>query len=256
MNRPSANARVETLERLRRSLATPDAQFGAGRDYAVEPPVPMAVTEAEGDQRTLAAQFGAKLEQLSGSYEIVDRRVEVPARLVRRIVESSAEQGGSGTKSAESDALEVLGWSLDDLPIPGLGQLLERFGISLVVPDDLHEPGCRARAGSTAVGLTAVDAAFASTGSVVLASGPGRSRAASLLPCHHIMLVPMSRIYPSCEAWLHRLRREGLLERMLRESGQIVFVTGPSRSADIELRLTLGVHGPGAVHAILFDDAR
>ncbi|UCC49641.1 MAG: hypothetical protein JSV41_05630, partial [Gemmatimonadota bacterium] len=134
MNRPSANARVETLERLRRSLATPDAQFGAGRDYAVEPPVPMAVTEAEGDQRTLAAQFGAKLEQLSGSYEIVDRGVEVPARLVRRIVESSAEQGGSGTKSAESDALEVLGWSLDDLPIPGLEQLLERFGISLVVP--------------------------------------------------------------------------------------------------------------------------
>lgn len=215
----------------------------------------MTVTHAEGERRTLATQFGTKLEQLAGSYEIVDRMAEVSKHVVQQIVEWSAEQERSAEKTAESDALEVLGWSLDQLPVPGLEQLLERFGISVVVPHDLHETGCRARAASTSVGLTAVDAAFASTGSVVLAFGPGRSRSASLLPPRHIVLVPMSRIYPTFEAWLRSLRGQARLASLLRQSAQIVFVTGPSRSADIELSLTLGVHGPAAVHAIVFDDS-
>ncbi len=104
------------------------------------------------------------------------------------------------------------------------------------------------------IGLTSVDAAFASTGSVALAPGPGRSRAASLLPLRHIMLVPLSRIYPTVEDWLRFLRQAGRLSDLLQRSAQIVFVTGPSKSADIELILALGVHGPQVVHAVVFDD--
>ncbi len=102
--------------------------------------------------------------------------------------------------------------------------------------------------------MTSADAAFASTGSIVLASGRGKSRAASLLPLRHLVLVPMSRIHPTVEAWLRTLRHDQALGSFLRVSGQIVFITGPSKSADIELNLTLGVHGPRVVHALIFDD--
>jgi L-lactate dehydrogenase complex protein LldG len=256
MKRPAADARHEILQRLRRSPQSPGSLSGSEGDPAVGHAVPMTVTHAEGDRRTLARQFGSKLEQLAGSYEIVDRTAEVPQRLLQRIAEWNSEREPSSTETADSSTLKVLSWAADELSVPGLEEQLRRSGLSLVVPDDLHEAGCRARAASTSVGLTAVDAAFASTGSVLLASGPGRNRSASLLPARHFLLVPMSRIHPTFEAWLQSLRGQARLEPLLRQSGQIVFVTGPSRSADIELRLTLGVHGPGAVHAIIFDDER
>lgn len=84
---------------------------------------------------------------------------------------------------------------------------------------------------------------LADTGSVVLAASPGEPRARSLLPAVHISLVRESRILP------------GLDELFAAVGGRLpsalAIVTGPSRSADIEQRLTVGVHGPGEVHVVL-----
>jgi L-lactate dehydrogenase complex protein LldG len=120
----------------------------------------------------------------------------------------------------------------------------------------MNDEGERRQAAALSVGLTGIDAAFAGTGSMVLVPGPGKSRAASLLPLHHIALVPVSKIFPTLESWLASLRSEGSLERLFRNHAQLAFITGPSKSADIELNLTLGVHGPRDVHAIVFDDRR
>ena len=256
MNPPAADPRHEILERLRRALELPGSFSGSERDRATGHAVPMTVTHAAGDRRTLAARFGTQLEQLAGSYEIVERTADVAEHVIRRILAWNSAREPSSTETGASSTLEVLSWAADELCVPGLEEQVEGAGLSLLVPDDLQEVGCRARAASTSVGLTAVDAAFASTGSVLLASGPGRNRSASLLPPRHILLVPMSKIHATFEAWLRSLRGQAGLEPLLRQSGQIVFVTGPSRSADIELKLTLGVHGPGAVHAIIFDDER
>ena len=240
--KPAAkSAREDVLRHLGQSLAGLGSPFR--RDASAPPKVPMTVTYAEGDGQTLAAMFGAKLKELQGSFEIVDRATDVADRIIARINQHDA---GNSTP--------VLAWAAGEIPVPGLEQRLTESGIDILVPSDLHDRKLRAHAARATTGITGVDAAFASTGSVMLASGPGKSRAASLLPLHHLVIVPITRIYPTFEHWLRSMRQLKRLETLLRENGQISFVTGPSKSADIELNLTLGVHGPKTVHALVFDD--
>jgi L-lactate dehydrogenase complex protein LldG len=84
---------------------------------------------------------------------------------------------------------------------------------------------------------------LADTGSVVLASGPEEPRARSLLPEVHISLLTEERILPGLEELFASLGRD--------LPSSLAIVTGPSRSADIEQSLTVGVHGPGEVHVVL-----
>lgn len=249
MNTPTTQARDTILAKLRRSLSDQESTFRSrnGSDAIATPPT--AVTFAEGDIAALARLFGDNLREVLGSYEIVERSADVPPRIVAQIERWRRDMNGTA-----SYGNEVLSWATDELPIPDLSSQLEELGVSLFVPDNLHDKKERTHAATLPVGLTGVDAAFAGTGSMVLVPGPGRSRAASLLPLHHIALVPMTNVHPTFESWLATLRRNGELEKLVREHAQLAFVTGPSKSADIELNLTLGVHGPRDVHAIVFGD--
>ncbi len=98
----------------------------------------------------------------------------------------------------------------------------------------------------TIEGAEVSEAAYglADTGSVVLVASPEEPRARSLLPDVHISILREDRIL-------------GGLEELFRTLGDdlpssLAIVSGPSRSADIEQRLTVGVHGPGEVHVVLF----
>lgn len=253
MTASAVPARDEILARLTGYL-TPEPPRFRGEAGAL-PTVPMTVTGAPSGDATLAAMFGSRLEDVQGTYEIVDRPGDAAEQVAQRIrlwcpPPPSPPRGDdrSGT------CTQVLAWAPDEIGVPNLENRLRESNIELLVPDDLHEAQARHKAAGLAVGITGVDAAFASTGSVVLASGKGKSRSASLLPLHHLMIVPASRIYPTFEDWLRTLRQAGELENFLRHNAQVAFVTGPSKSADIELNLTLGVHGPKVVHAIVVDD--
>jgi L-lactate dehydrogenase complex protein LldG len=95
------------------------------------------------------------------------------------------------------------------------------------------------------VGVTGCHAAIAETGSLVLLSGPGTSRTVSLLPPVHLAVV---RPEDLCSTLAELFAtRQGLL----RDAASCTIVTGPSRTADIELTLTLGVHGPGVVVVVI-----
>ncbi|RME55043.1 MAG: hypothetical protein D6790_16285 [Caldilineae bacterium] len=250
------NAREEILTRLRETLRRPDLRFPPPETHRLTDEERMTVTQAEGDRWDLARRFGEELTALHGSYELVETVAEARMAAIAQLrawVEE--EQAARRTQHPELPGdWDVLTWEPEHLPVAGLAEALTDMNFQLVTPQDLHDPEERQRVRRVRAGVTGVDAAFASTGSVLLGAGPGRSRVASLTPYRHLVLIPLSKLHPTMEAWLAEQRRYGTLTDFLRESRNVVIISGPSKSADIEGNLTMGVHGPKVVHAILFDD--
>jgi len=95
------------------------------------------------------------------------------------------------------------------------------------------------------VGITTAQAAIAETGTLVLDSADERHRLVSLVPPVHIAIIDAARICETLGEALILLRHERPLGRA------VTFITGPSRTADIELTLTIGVHGPQELYVIV-----
>jgi L-lactate dehydrogenase complex protein LldG len=108
----------------------------------------------------------------------------------------------------------------------------------------------REDARDAAVGLTLGQGAIAETGSILLDERELADRAASLMTLHNIVLVPTADLLPSLESTPDLLRR--IAGRA--GGGYASFMTGPSRTADIEMSLTVGVQGPGQVTVIFVDE--
>ena len=144
---------------------------------------------------------------------------------------------------------DYLSWNESELGWPGLIDALTSRGLGRVTYDlPFDQPGrdqgARALA-NVGFGLTGSDAALAEGGGIVLVSGPGRGRLASLLPAVHVAIVRTSQMCLSLPALL--AARPDLVDR----GSNFTVVAGPSRTADIEMTLTHGMHGPKHVHAIL-----
>ncbi len=106
-----------------------------------------------------------------------------------------------------------------------------------------------------AVGVTSAMAAVAETGTLVAVSGPEHPATLNFVPETHIVVLPIDRITATYEDAWDRIRAAaaengGSLPRTVN------FITGPSRSGDIEQTLLLGAHGPRRLHIILVDNAR
>ena len=171
----SAQTRAWILGRLREGLADPSAAFKVPGSGEPLPGPPTPLTHAGGDYRALAEGFGASLDAVLGSHEIVEGADAVGDRVLARIAALREAGSADGLSFARA-----LAWAPDALGVQDLTERLGRVGISVIVPDDLHDPRQRRDAAGAAVGVTAVDAALASTGTLVLGAGPGRSRVASL----------------------------------------------------------------------------
>jgi L-lactate dehydrogenase complex protein LldF len=101
-----------------------------------------------------------------------------------------------------------------------------------------HEPDDQILAG-----VTKVRCGLADTGSVLVADGEGNPLRGSLLPEIHIAVLKSKDILPSLPDAIH----------LVTDSRAAVFITGPSRTADIEMTLTIGVHGPKEIHVFVDD---
>jgi L-lactate dehydrogenase complex protein LldG len=124
----------------------------------------------------------------------------------------------------------------------GVEGRLEAAGLDVLTPDDVF---WRERLAEAGVGVTGAIAAAAGSGSVGIVCGPRAPRATSLVPPAHICLVFRGTMVEDLA---------GALRRCHELPSNLVWVSGPSRSADLELVLTVGVHGPGSVDVIVVDE--
>lgn len=159
----------------------------------------------------------------SNGFEVVDARGKDAAQILATFVESV---GGT----ALVDAV--------DGP-DSFRDLLIGHGVRCVTPGDPS-------ASDATIGVSSAVCAIAETGSVVISNADGHSRLTSLLPATHVAVVSNSNVVESLAEAMALVREIGI------PSG-LAFISGPSKTADIELRLTTGVHGPGRVVALVTD---
>ncbi len=226
-----SDPRAHILQNIRRSLQT--APLPARPNLDENPVRPPA---SDWSASELAERFASELTALSGQFLTVPaaQAAEVVARLAR-----------------ERQTNRLLAWSLEQLPVPGLWESLRAAGLDPVTPDIPRADGRAAALDDLepiTLGLTGADAAVAETGTLVLLAGPGRPRLAAMSVRAHIALITPAQLYPTLAAWL--AARPDLAEQLRARSAGL-FITGPSRTADIEMTLTVGVHGPAEVIVVL-----
>ena len=226
-----SSSRDNILNRLRAAQRPfPDAP---PRPKAYLPVIPLADTSPQ----ALLARFTAELERLTGQVHAVQGDDAVIAT-VRAIL-------------SESAVGHVLAWDFAHIPADGLEAALRSDGVEITFPD-LYADGREAHSAhirEAGAGIVGADAALASTGTLVISTGPGRGRTPSVLPPRLIVVVTLDQLLPNLEAWVAQERASGMAA--VRDSANVAFVTGPSRTGDIEMILVLGVHGPGIVHVIV-----
>jgi len=145
---------------------------------------------------------------------------------------------------AQANAKAAICWKHELLDRLGLHDLLGASSIERIDYDTLAGQEAVKRQELTLsadVGITSCDLAIAETGSLLMCAAPGSERVASLLPPVHVAVVERAQIVPDLHDAFAKLQSLG--EGGLPSS--VVLITGPSKTGDMELELTTGVHGPG-----------
>ncbi len=135
----------------------------------------------------------------------------------------------------------------DELATPGVATALAAAGLTRIshqVPNE-HRKSHQLGYSNLDLGVTGSLAGLAESGSVVLTHGPGRPRMVSLVPEIHVVLLDVSTIERTLAHWASRH------PELVRGTANLVLISGPSRTGDIELQLNLGVHGPRHLHVVL-----
>jgi len=102
---------------------------------------------------------------------------------------------------------------------------------AVIIPEERRAQGYR----SAAVTIEEVSGAIAETGSIICSASGGRALQSGMLPEHHVAIVSREKIFRSIDSFL---------ESVTTLPSTLTFITGPSRTADIEKKLVIGVHGP------------
>ncbi len=148
----------------------------------------------------------------------------------------------------DEGAAPFIAWEREHLPLPDVAAVLQTQGARQLDATAHADQATRdvdyRRLDAAVVGITGAQAALVDTGSIALVHGEGRARLVSLLPPVHVALVPVACLHATLGSLL--VAEPG----MLHASANVVVVTGPSRTADIEMTLTRGVHGPRIVHVV------
>ena len=236
------SSREAFLARVQRALRTGSQPHQAEEVSAENGEVVSLVAEGE----DLAARLQRELEGVGGSVARVGHMAEA-AQYITRLAE---EKGAEVVVRWQSDLLDTL--EIDDaLQAGGANVHAASLASEAEAADRRQE--LRELLARADMGLSGVDAVIAETGTLMLAAQPGQMRGVSLLPPVHVAVARTDQIVATFADALRTARQAGEdVQHNL--TSCISFVTGPSRTGDIELRLTVGVHGPGELHLVLLDE--
>jgi L-lactate dehydrogenase complex protein LldG len=182
----------------------------------------------------LASAFARELEEVGGKF----LGVLSPPEVTNRIVSLAGELGAKTVALGQGVASDM----------DAIGEALERADFRLVrtVPvADTERAAMRARVADADLGIAEADFAIASTGTLAVVSTANRPSALTLLPPASLVLVQIDRVMPNLAAVLAEMGPTGVA------ANRLTLITGPSRTADIEKRIVLGVHGPKSLHVIV-----
>jgi L-lactate dehydrogenase complex protein LldG len=164
-----------------------------------------------------------------------------PAAAFRARVESVGASWHHAKDRADAAAV------IDALPVPDGPLWVTLDDLPLRRGPVLRTPPPREAFDGLAAAVTGVAAAVVETGSLALFYGPGAGRLPSLVVPVHVAVVERAQLVPTLDELLERVRGH------LGPRSGAVLVTGPSRSADIEQVITVGVHGPKELHVVFID---
>jgi L-lactate dehydrogenase complex protein LldG len=215
------SSRDDILGRVRARLHRNETNAAAGRNaidavLAAKTPGPRPAVPTE--KSALAGRFIEKSLAQSSTVATVATLAEAPVAVAHYLAELKL-----GVRAAIWPSLAALDWAAAGIEVASRGA------------ED-----------SDLVGITGCYCAIAETGTLMLCSAPDHPATVSLLPETHIAIVPASRIVPGMEdAWALARAELGTLPRAVN------FISGPSRTGDIEQTIVLGAHGPYRVHLVI-----
>ncbi len=219
------SAREAIVANIRRSLGVTGAE--EPRRFEVETrlartPAGVVPKRGQGDAETRATTFKAEAARAAASLAEVVTLADVPEEVAQFLREINAS---ASLRMGADERLAAMPWSRTPLEI-------------LRGPSDGHDLNA----------LSVAFAAIAETGTVALVSGADNPTTLNFLPDNQIVVVRRDDIFADYESVFLRLRDafgKGFAPRTVN------FITGPSRSADIEQTLLLGAHGPRRLHIVI-----
>lgn len=185
----------------------------------------------------LLARFTAELTRLSGEVFVAEGDDAAREKVVELLQAHQAKH--------------ILAWHFTHIPVKKLRAAIEEVGIKIAQPatHDEFRSEILSLCEGAKVGLTGADAAIAATGTLVVSAAPGKGRIPTILPPVHLVVITLERLVPRLEDWVAIQRANGL--EAVRAASNFCFISGPSRTGDIEMELVLGVHGPGKVQVVV-----
>jgi len=226
-----------------------DVRRALGRDERTAPPLSEVPASTSAQLEQLVSQIRDNCErqrdQLIERFESESIRVGV--RFYRAASAEAAFQHIEAVCKAR-EAKRIVGWQAQVIADVGLRERLQERGVEFLSETNGREFIRTAEAAD--IGISGVDYALADTGTLVLLACKGQARSISLLPPVHIALVRPRQILSGLSDLFPILRADAKSSDL---SSAITFVTGPSRTADIELTLVVGVHGPQQLHVLLLE---
>jgi len=189
-------------------------------------------SRCERDRARLIEQFESEL-------------LKIGVRVCRAATTDSAAQYIERT-ALERKAKTIIAAHAEVVESLGLQKRLDTNGIGYV--SEGTEAEFRQIAIAAGIGISGVDYGLADTGTLVLLARKGQARAISLVPPVHIAIVKPDQIVAGLDDLFQLLRSEKGVSDL---GSAVTFITGPSRTADIELTLVVGVHGPQELHVVI-----